>query len=330
MVAGPDSCSCPECEVVCPGRFPGCSVVWARGPRVVEARRDHVAVRTSRERPDPAPGPSGDDEPVPEVGTPLEPAGREVSLLSAVAPLAQTEYHAPAASRVVELVALHPSLEQVKAELRALAAAVQRQESLLADLAEAASRPDPLGERLLDQVGYRARRGLGDAAGAEGAGDASLAGPELPPEAMGDMALLLKELVVRLERLEDRIGSPRPAPVPPTMRIQPAGLAERLLPQLSADIQSSVSELSDRLEREVQARLAVLQRELAAWLPSPQGDNGRETAAAAAAVAVAEELLAATARRERLQAETNDFLVRVAEQLNHLTDAVVGLRRRLG
>ena len=30
MVAGPSSCSCPSCGVVCTGKFPACSDVWAR------------------------------------------------------------------------------------------------------------------------------------------------------------------------------------------------------------------------------------------------------------------------------------------------------------
>jgi len=32
MVAGQESCGCPECGVVCTGRFAGCAKVWAVGP----------------------------------------------------------------------------------------------------------------------------------------------------------------------------------------------------------------------------------------------------------------------------------------------------------
>ena len=39
MVAGSKSCSCPECGVLCPGRFAGCGAVWAAGPRHVDMRR---------------------------------------------------------------------------------------------------------------------------------------------------------------------------------------------------------------------------------------------------------------------------------------------------
>lgn len=35
MRAGEASCACPECAVVCQGRYHGCSVVWARGPQPV-------------------------------------------------------------------------------------------------------------------------------------------------------------------------------------------------------------------------------------------------------------------------------------------------------
>ncbi len=35
MVAGTDSCSCPECGVVCGGRFAGCRAVWDNGPHPV-------------------------------------------------------------------------------------------------------------------------------------------------------------------------------------------------------------------------------------------------------------------------------------------------------
>ena len=38
MVAGTDSCSCPECEVKCTGRFNGCTTVWAAGPKVIAPR----------------------------------------------------------------------------------------------------------------------------------------------------------------------------------------------------------------------------------------------------------------------------------------------------
>jgi hypothetical protein len=39
MVANSDSCSCPECEVLCRGKFPGCPAVWAAGPQTVNLRR---------------------------------------------------------------------------------------------------------------------------------------------------------------------------------------------------------------------------------------------------------------------------------------------------
>jgi hypothetical protein len=45
MVAGRDACSCPECGVVCTGKFGGCPTVWARGPVAVGVGR-----RTRRDR----------------------------------------------------------------------------------------------------------------------------------------------------------------------------------------------------------------------------------------------------------------------------------------
>jgi hypothetical protein len=35
MVADANCCYCPTCQAVCTGKFPGCSKVWARGPRPV-------------------------------------------------------------------------------------------------------------------------------------------------------------------------------------------------------------------------------------------------------------------------------------------------------
>ncbi|MHB1987954.1 MAG: hypothetical protein ACYCSF_08220 [Acidimicrobiales bacterium] len=47
MQASTESCTCPECGVICSGRFKACPAVWAAGPRtVVLARRRPVA--TSR------------------------------------------------------------------------------------------------------------------------------------------------------------------------------------------------------------------------------------------------------------------------------------------
>ncbi len=43
MVAGSSSCSCPDCGVVCKGKFPGCRSVWAAGPQMVDLRRPRKA-----------------------------------------------------------------------------------------------------------------------------------------------------------------------------------------------------------------------------------------------------------------------------------------------
>lgn len=49
MVAGSASCHCPECGFECSGKFAGCSVVWAAGPRDAAPRRreDRPAGRRS-------------------------------------------------------------------------------------------------------------------------------------------------------------------------------------------------------------------------------------------------------------------------------------------
>jgi uncharacterized small protein (DUF1192 family) len=44
MVAASSSCSCPECGVVCKGKFAGCSAVWAAGPQKVDLRRPTKAL----------------------------------------------------------------------------------------------------------------------------------------------------------------------------------------------------------------------------------------------------------------------------------------------
>lgn len=42
MVADAQACRCPECAVVCEGRFAGCAQVWARGPVTVTLQRAAV------------------------------------------------------------------------------------------------------------------------------------------------------------------------------------------------------------------------------------------------------------------------------------------------
>src|SRR6266404_2329860 len=58
------ACSCPQCGVVCRGRFAGCAEVWARGPREVHvvsppgalARRTVAPARMGGRTPEPSAG----------------------------------------------------------------------------------------------------------------------------------------------------------------------------------------------------------------------------------------------------------------------------------
>lgn len=49
MTARPSSCACPECGAVCEGKFAGCAVVWANGPRLSSVHRPPTAARRSAE-----------------------------------------------------------------------------------------------------------------------------------------------------------------------------------------------------------------------------------------------------------------------------------------
>src|SRR5438067_13407476 len=64
MRAGESACVCPQCGVVCRGRFAGCAEVWARGPREVHvvappaalARRSVTPARVHLRAPEPLDG----------------------------------------------------------------------------------------------------------------------------------------------------------------------------------------------------------------------------------------------------------------------------------
>src|SRR5437764_9978713 len=106
MRAGESACSCPQCGVVCRGRFAGCAEVWARGPREVHvvsppaalARRTPTPVRVTR--------------------TPAEQA--------AGAEQARTEV----------LAWLQAAFDGLRDELSVLAGGLARQQAVLSDLSE--------------------------------------------------------------------------------------------------------------------------------------------------------------------------------------------------
>jgi hypothetical protein len=48
MIAGRESCSCPDCGIVCEGRFAGCPVVWSAAPVSVAVRAVPLALGSGR------------------------------------------------------------------------------------------------------------------------------------------------------------------------------------------------------------------------------------------------------------------------------------------
>src|SRR5207248_10035873 len=111
MRAGESACSCPQCGVVCRGRFAGCAEVWARGPREVHVvsppaalpRRTPTPVRVSR--------------------APEQPSGAQQS---SGAEQARTEV----------LGWLQAAFDGLRDELSVLAGGLARQQSVLSDLSE--------------------------------------------------------------------------------------------------------------------------------------------------------------------------------------------------
>src|SRR4051794_39929353 len=106
MRAGESACSCPQCGVICRGRFAGCAEVWARGPREVHvvsppnalARRTPTPARVTR--------------------TPEQP--------SAGAEQARTEV----------LAWLQAAFDGLRDELSVLAGGLARQQAVLSDLSD--------------------------------------------------------------------------------------------------------------------------------------------------------------------------------------------------
>ena len=110
MRAGESACSCPQCGVVCRGRFAGCAEVWARGPREVHvvsppaalARRTPTPVRVTR--------------------TPAE----QLAQQSSGAEQARTEV----------LAWLQAAFDGLRDELSVLAGGLARQQAVLSDLSD--------------------------------------------------------------------------------------------------------------------------------------------------------------------------------------------------
>src|SRR5947209_963539 len=103
MRAGESACSCPQCGVVCRGRFAGCAEVWARGPREVHVVSPPAAL--ARRTPTPARAPRSP-----------EPAADQ----------ARTEV----------LAWLQAAFDGLRDELSVLAGGLARQQAVLSDLSE--------------------------------------------------------------------------------------------------------------------------------------------------------------------------------------------------
>src|SRR4051794_30166096 len=106
MRAGESACSCPQCGVICRGRFAGCAEVWARGPREVHVVSPPNAL--ARRTPTPAR------------------VTRTPEQASAGADQARTEV----------LSWLQAAFDGLRDELSVLAGGLARQQSVLSDLSE--------------------------------------------------------------------------------------------------------------------------------------------------------------------------------------------------
>src|SRR5256885_11623798 len=102
MRAGESACVCPQCGVVCRGRFAGCAEVWARGPRDVHVVAPPVALARRSFMP------------------------------------AQTRAPEPSAERARNevLAWLQAAFDGLRDELSVLAGSLARQQAVLSDIAE--------------------------------------------------------------------------------------------------------------------------------------------------------------------------------------------------
>src|SRR6266700_1545380 len=108
MRAGESACACPQCGVVCRGRFAGCAEVWARGPREVHVVSPPGALAR-------------------RTVTPVRVQGR--------APAEQPSTGADQA-RTEVLSWLQAAFDGLRDELSVLAGSLARQQAALSDLSE--------------------------------------------------------------------------------------------------------------------------------------------------------------------------------------------------
>lgn len=143
MEAGEAACYCAECQTVCSGHFSGCSDVWARGP---------VAVALV-------------SAPAPALAPPVAPAGGDLPP-SADHPAMPARAYVPEAARAEVLDWMRTAFDGLRGEIRVLTDTVARQQSTLAELAEARQAelrvveladtlPDRLGNAIAAAIGAR-------------------------------------------------------------------------------------------------------------------------------------------------------------------------------
>ena len=145
MVAGASSCACPECGVVCEGKFPGCATVWAAGPQQVTLRRPAKELGTRSAAAAPAPATNG----------------RHADQHSPESPLLPAAVAAPA-SRSQPDTELRPLMEALWADVRAM----RRQ---IDEVRKVAGPSEPLSEAtlqalsMLENLPQRIARAAGEA-----------------------------------------------------------------------------------------------------------------------------------------------------------------------
>lgn len=167
MQAGDSACSCPECGVICGGRFAGCPDVWARGlpPAEVQIDAEEVALTTaapfsngsSRRRAHAArvDGPMAEEqaahaEAAPEPGAWPEPSYSPPAETNHSPTTPATAANPPAASAAAlrwlegafaglrnELQSLRGFVNQQNATMAELVSGITQQQSMLAQLLEA-------------------------------------------------------------------------------------------------------------------------------------------------------------------------------------------------
>jgi hypothetical protein len=188
MTAGEDSCYCEACGVGCHGQFGGCPDVWARGPVKIEfsappattGRASRVAATEAR------------------AGTPTGPRPTPPVYVEAAAPMAAEPTSVSVGDSRLEVMEwLRGAFEGVRAELRVLSDGIARQQSSIADIAEANAAAAEL-VRVSDLLPQRVAAAVADAI--------AHAAPVTSPESEQALASVA-EALVQLEHLADDLRS---------------------------------------------------------------------------------------------------------------------------